>query len=194
MELENAPPRRSLRRPSGPRRKRAKLGLFRVNRVNRPFQRETCRILVRPAVIFQRKKPRQTCEESPALEKVTQRQTHRLCQEPPRIRGSANTLSDGGAPTSSVFQVRLGVFRLPARPPARLPLREKKKEALQLCCFSLWFQKKMVPASAFSPLYVRCFVPLPPRGPQNRFLWFCPNEALSPFPWRQSQNCQVPPS
>lgn len=26
---------------------------------------------------------------------------------------------------------------------------------------------------------------------QNRFFWYYPNETLSPFPWRQSQNCQV---
>lgn len=44
------------------------------------------------------------CRE-PALEKVMQQQTHRLCQEPFWIRSSANTFSDRGAPTSSVFEV-----------------------------------------------------------------------------------------
>lgn len=41
---------------------------------------------------------------------------------------------------------------------------------------------KMVPVSAFvsGVLFL-----------QNRFFWYYPNETLSPFPWRQSQNCQV---
>lgn len=118
------------------------------------------------------------CRE-PALEKLMQQQTHRLCQEPFWIRSSANTFS------SNVLCFWSLTRFLDYPPP---PCRQRKKVAALLFLFVV---SKIVPASAFSPLYVRCFVPLPP-SPKTDFSGFCPNEALSPFPWRQSQNCQVP--
>lgn len=104
-----------------------------------------------------------------ALEKLTQRQTHRLCQEPFRIRGSANTLSDGGAPTSSVFEVRLGFLdSQPTHLPPSLPLRKKKQKRCSFVVSLCGFKKNGAGLSVF-PSLCQVFCAPPSRAPKTDF-------------------------
>lgn len=105
-----------------------------------------------------------------------QQQTHSLCQEPFWIRSSANMFNNRSPLLSSVFEVWLS-FRFSSK----------------TChCFVVFlcglasFQKKSCRSQLFFLFFLSGVLFL-----QNIFFWYYPNETLSPFPWRQSQNCQV---
>lgn len=96
---------------------------------------------------------------------LMQQKTRSLCQEPFWIRSSTNMFNN-----HSLLLLKSNFF-------SRFP----SKMYHRLGSF------KIVPVSAF---FVRGFCSSKKKK-KNRFFWCYPNETLSPFPWRQSQSCQV---